>query len=129
MTTYGYILLLLPMTMILSCKGQKEIIYLTKHQYIENQSIDTIHIIEKDSINTQKKGDTVFIEKIKYRWKIQKKTSIKSTEKNDTIFQKKEKIKVANKKTFWQKITSNIRIILIISIFSIFSIGLYKWNK
>ena len=126
------ILFLLFMTLLLgSCKVKEKIVEVpipqikTEIKYIDKVKYDSIYL--KDSVYIIQKGDTIYNNKVAYRYKYKYFKDTVIVNKTDTItrLQKVTEIKVKNQLNIVQKI------LIYISLFSIllFLIILYKHFK
>lgn len=124
MKTHTYILLLL--IALTGCKAQREIIYQHKNHYTHTHEQDTITITERDSIIIQRKNDTVFLEKIKYRWREREKTKTEYIQQTDTVFIHNEKSTPKTGSTFWQRVELFVYLALFILLFFVIFIHLHR---
>ena len=126
------ILFLLFMTLLLgSCKVKEKIVEVpipqikTEIKYIDKVKYDSIYL--KDSVYIVQKGDTIYNNKVAYRYKYKYLKDTITVNKTDTIIklQKVTEIKVQNQLNVVQKI------LIYIGLFSIllFLIILYKHFK
>lgn len=126
------ILFLLFMTLLLgSCKVKEKIVEVpipqikTEIKYIDKVKYDSIYL--KDSVYIVQKGDTIYNNKVAYRYKYKYLKDTITVNKNDTItkLQKVTEIKVQNQLNVVQKV------LMYIGLFSIllFLIILYKHFK
>lgn len=126
------ILFLLFMTLLLgSCKVKEKIVEVpipqikTEIKYIDKVKYDSIYL--KDSVYIIQKGDTIYNNKVAYRYKYKYFKDTIIVNKTDTItkLQKVTEIKVQNQLNIVQKV------LMYIGLFSIllFLIILYKYFK
>ena len=126
------ILFLLFMTLLLgSCKVKEKIVEVpipqikTEIKYIDKVKYDSIYL--KDSVYIVQKGDTIYNNKVAYRYKYKYLKDTITINKTDTItrLQKVIEIKVKNQLNIVQKI------LMYIGLFSIllFLIIIYKYFK
>ena len=126
------ILFLLFMTLLLgSCKVKEKIVEVpipqikTEIKYIDKVKYDSIYL--KDSVYIVQKGDTIYNNKVAYRYKYKYLKDTVTVNKTDTIIklQKVTEIKVQNQLNVVQKV------LIYIGLFSIllFLIILYKYFK
>ena len=126
------ILFLLFMTLLLgSCKVKEKIVEVpipqikTEIKYIDKVKYDSIYL--KDSVYIIQKGDTIYNNKVAYRYKYKYFKDTVIVNKTDTIIrlQKVTEIKVQNQLNIVQKV------LIYIGLFSIllFIIILYKYFK
>ena len=126
------ILFLLFMTLLLgSCKVKEKIVEVsipqikTEIKYIDKVKYDSIYL--KDSVYIIQKGDTIYNNKVAYRYKYKYLKDTITVNKTDTIIklQKVTEIKVKNQLNIVQKV------LIYIGLFSIllFLIILYKHFK
>lgn len=126
------ILFLLFMTLLLgSCKVKEKIVEVpipqikTEIKYIDKVKYDSIYL--RDSVYIVQKGDTIYNNKVAYRYKYKYLKDTVTVNKTDTIIrlQKVTEIKVKNQLNIVQKV------LIYIGLFSIllFLIILYKYFK
>lgn len=113
--------------LLFSCKSTEYIEIPVDRVKIEYKTIEKVDtIIKNDSIIIKSTGDTVFLEKYQYIYKIKiQKDTISNTD-TITVVQPVETIKEVNKLTVLQKILIFIGLISVISIVVYIFIKYYK---
>ncbi len=125
---YFFIILLFLTNILISCKSTKIVeipVDRVKVEYKDRLQVDTI--IKNDSIIIKNKGDTIYIEKYKYVYRIKERKDTISIRDTITVVKQVEVIKEKeiNKLMWWQKLLIGIGGIAII--FYLFKYIIKKW--